>query len=71
MASFVLVIGTSFQRVIPDSGPASVSPEKVRKLLLCTGKIYYELLKVRRRFTDRLYYKLTECIFIRNVVNVV
>ena len=38
--------GTSFRRVIPDSGPASNNPEKVRKLLLCTGKIYYELAKV-------------------------
>ena len=39
--------GTSFKRVIPDSGPASNNPEKVRKLLLCTGKVYYELAKVR------------------------
>ncbi|KAK2557926.1 2-oxoglutarate dehydrogenase-like [Acropora cervicornis] len=37
--------GTSFQRVIPDSGPASKNPEKVRKLLFCTGKVYYELVK--------------------------
>ncbi|CAH3174419.1 unnamed protein product [Porites evermanni] len=41
--------GTSFRRVIPDSGPASNNPEKVRKLLLCTGKIYYELLKERNK----------------------
>ena len=40
-------IGTSFRRVIPDSGPASNNPEKVRKLLLCTGKVFYELAKVR------------------------
>lgn len=36
----------SFQRIIPDNGPASSNPEKVRKLLLCTGKVYYELIKV-------------------------
>ncbi|XP_068706472.1 2-oxoglutarate dehydrogenase complex component E1-like [Montipora foliosa] len=41
--------GTSFQRVIPDSGPASNNPEKVRKLLLCTGKVYYELVKERNK----------------------
>ncbi|XP_031567759.1 2-oxoglutarate dehydrogenase, mitochondrial-like [Actinia tenebrosa] len=39
----------SFQRIIPDNGPASSNPEKVRKLLLCTGKIYYELLKERNK----------------------
>lgn len=39
--------GTSFKRVIPESGPASKNPEKVRKLLLCTGKVYYDLAKVR------------------------
>lgn len=41
--------GTSFRRVIPDSGPASVNPEKVRKLLLCTGKVYYDLAKERTK----------------------
>lgn len=41
--------GTSFQRVIPDSGPASKNPEKVRKLLFCTGKVYYELVKERNK----------------------
>ncbi|KXJ27697.1 2-oxoglutarate dehydrogenase-like, mitochondrial [Exaiptasia diaphana] len=41
--------GTSFQRVIPDNGPATANPEKVRKLLLCTGKVYYELLKERNK----------------------
>jgi 2-oxoglutarate dehydrogenase E1 component len=30
----------SFQRVIPD---ASVPPEQVKKILLCSGKIYYDL----------------------------
>jgi len=41
--------GTSFKRIIPDDGPATGNPEKVRKLLLCTGKIYYELLKERNK----------------------
>ena len=33
-----------FQRVIPDTG---VAPEKVTRILLCSGKIYYELDKKR------------------------
>ncbi|XP_027055240.1 2-oxoglutarate dehydrogenase, mitochondrial-like [Pocillopora damicornis] len=41
--------GTSFRRVIPESGPASKNPEKVRKLLLCTGKVYYDLAKERSK----------------------
>lgn len=41
--------GTSFGRVIPDAGPANTNPEKVRKLLLCTGKVYYELVKEREK----------------------
>ena len=37
--------GTTFQRVIPDTGVCTSAPENVRKLILCTGKIYYELKK--------------------------
>ena len=38
-----------FQRVIPDaSAPGElVSPKKVRRLLLCSGKVYYDLAKHR------------------------
>jgi 2-oxoglutarate dehydrogenase E1 component len=39
--------GTAFQRVIGDAGGATASPTKVRKLLLCTGKVYYDLEKQR------------------------
>ena len=41
--------GTGFQRVIPESGPCSNNPESVKKLLLCTGKVYYELVKEREQ----------------------
>ena len=34
----------TFQRVIPD---AKASPKKVKRVLLCSGKIYYELLQER------------------------
>ena len=39
--------GSQFRRVIPDDGPASQSPEKVRRLIFCTGKVYYDVLKER------------------------
>nr|CAB3264555.1 2-oxoglutarate dehydrogenase-like, mitochondrial [Phallusia mammillata] len=39
--------GTEFQRIIPDSGPASEEPEKTRRVIFCTGKIYYDILKER------------------------
>jgi 2-oxoglutarate dehydrogenase E1 component len=35
-----------FQRVIPEVSPA-VTPDKVKKVLFCSGKIYYELRKYR------------------------
>jgi 2-oxoglutarate dehydrogenase E1 component len=35
-----------FQRVIPDT---QTDPAKVKKILLCTGKVYYDLLDARRK----------------------
>jgi len=35
----------SFQRVIPD---ATVAPEKVTRLLICSGKVYYDLADARK-----------------------
>jgi 2-oxoglutarate dehydrogenase E1 component len=42
-----MVEGTSFQRVIPDATVASQNSESVKRLVFCTGKIYYELAKER------------------------
>jgi 2-oxoglutarate dehydrogenase E1 component len=36
----------AFQRVIPD---ASAAPEKVRRILLCSGKVFYDLADERKR----------------------
>lgn len=38
--------GTQFQRIIPESGPASENPEETRRLIFCTGKVYYDIAKV-------------------------
>jgi 2-oxoglutarate dehydrogenase E1 component len=38
---------TIFQRVIGDSTPTLIEDKKVRRVVLCTGKIYYDLLAER------------------------
>uniref|UniRef100_A0A3P9H5J6 2-oxoglutarate dehydrogenase complex component E1 n=1 Tax=Oryzias latipes TaxID=8090 RepID=A0A3P9H5J6_ORYLA len=40
--------GTHFQRLIPDGGVAAERPEEVKRLIFCTGKVYYELTKERK-----------------------
>ncbi|MEJ3743980.1 multifunctional oxoglutarate decarboxylase/oxoglutarate dehydrogenase thiamine pyrophosphate-binding subunit/dihydrolipoyllysine-residue succinyltransferase subunit [Actinomycetes bacterium KLBMP 9797] len=42
----------TFQTVIPDSG--GLSPSAVKRVLLCTGKVYYDLVQARaeRKITD-------------------
>lgn len=39
--------GTHFERIIPDAGPASENPTGVKRVVFCTGKVYYELNKER------------------------
>jgi 2-oxoglutarate dehydrogenase E1 component len=43
--------GTSFHRVIGDSG-ASATDEAVRRVVLCTGKVYFDLAKARAKNGD-------------------
>merc|ERR1712212_70486 len=43
-----LLPNTEFKRIILDSGPAGENPSAVKKVLFCTGKVYYDLVKERR-----------------------
>eukprot|EP00123_Amoebidium_parasiticum_P013663 comp22085_c2_seq1/m.32201 comp22085_c2_seq1/g.32201 ORF comp22085_c2_seq1/g.32201 comp22085_c2_seq1/m.32201 type:complete len:932 (-) comp22085_c2_seq1:38-2833(-) len=42
--------GTTFQSTIPDP---EVDPSKVRRVVLCSGKVYYTLAKERSRLADK------------------
>ncbi|KAM9477299.1 2-oxoglutarate dehydrogenase-like, mitochondrial isoform 2-T2 [Clarias gariepinus] len=44
-----MTLGTKFKRIIPDEGPASKTPETVKRVIFCTGKVYYELVKERKQ----------------------
>ncbi|XP_060651901.1 2-oxoglutarate dehydrogenase-like, mitochondrial isoform X2 [Drosophila nasuta] len=39
--------GSEFQRIIPDRGPAGENPSNVKKVVFCTGRVYYDLTKTR------------------------
>jgi len=42
--------GTKFERIIPEFKPEEIAaPEEIKRLVLCTGKIYYELLEQRQK----------------------
>lgn len=40
--------GTHFQRVIPDDGVVTQNPSEVKRIVFCTGKVYYELTRERK-----------------------
>lgn len=46
---FILFSGTKFKRIIPDEGPASKMPGTVKRVIICTGKVYYDLAKERKQ----------------------
>ncbi|KTF89418.1 hypothetical protein cypCar_00044703, partial [Cyprinus carpio] len=40
--------GTHFRRLIPEEGSASQNSAGVKRLIFCTGKVYYDLTKERK-----------------------
>ena len=39
---------SDFQRIIPDGGSAEQNPQAVKRVVFCSGKVFYELQKERR-----------------------
>ncbi|XP_030213982.1 oxoglutarate (alpha-ketoglutarate) dehydrogenase a (lipoamide) isoform X3 [Gadus morhua] len=40
--------GTEFKRLIVEEGAAAGNPQGVKRVIFCTGKVYYELVKERK-----------------------
>lgn len=64
---------TQFLRVIPEEGPAAQNPNKVNRLIFCSGKVYYDLKKARseRKIEDNVAIarieQVTESIILYNI----
>ncbi|XP_035234386.1 2-oxoglutarate dehydrogenase, mitochondrial isoform X7 [Anguilla anguilla] len=43
-----MLTGTHFQRMIPEQGPAAQNAAGVKRIVFCTGKVYYELIRERK-----------------------
>ena len=40
--------GSEFQRIIPEKGVAAENPSGVKKVIFCSGRVYYDLTKQRK-----------------------
>ena len=54
--------GTSFQRVLPEVSTVLAEDKKIRRVVLCTGKLYYDLFAAReeRKITDVVLVRLEQ-----------
>nr|CAD7448058.1 unnamed protein product [Timema bartmani] len=43
-----MIENTEFLRVISDDGPVNNNPESVKKVIFCSGKVFYDLRKARK-----------------------
>lgn len=56
-SSFDLMLeDTEFLRVIPEEGVAAQNPNNVKRVIFCSGKVYYDLKKARaeRQLDDKV-----------------
>lgn len=44
-----MVSGTSFVRAYAESGTAAENPDNVKKIIFCSGKVYYDLVEERKK----------------------
>ena len=42
-----MTVNTEFPRMIPEGGAAAQNAQNVKRIIFCTGKVYYELIKER------------------------
>ena len=61
--------GTSYRRIIPDSGIPDEKPADVKRVMFCSGKIYYDLVKERaaRGFEETVAIIRIEQVFFMNL----
>ncbi|TDR85453.1 2-oxoglutarate dehydrogenase E1 component [Enterovirga rhinocerotis] len=59
-----LAAGRSFHRILRDDGQNLVADDKIRRVILCTGKVYYDLFdELEKRKVDDIYLMRVEQLY--------